>query len=169
MPKVTYHIVEHDWGWAYKVGDVFSETFPSHDEARAAAERAAAEQQVSGETTEISNTRTRKGAGGSRRRRAETGRTPTSRRAEAGSPGFARARVSRRREKEAAFRRPSSLGRKRPRRAMCGQSRRTRHKVMLRRVKSKNFCFVGCSESCGNLTHPEIRRRATLAVESVMT
>ena len=53
MPKVTYHVVQHDWGWAYKVGDVYSETFASHDEARAAAERAAAEQQVGGETTDI--------------------------------------------------------------------------------------------------------------------
>ena len=34
MPKVTYHIIEHDGGWAYRVGDVISETFPSHDLAR---------------------------------------------------------------------------------------------------------------------------------------
>jgi len=54
MAKVTYEIVEHDGGWAYRVGDVFSETFPSHDLARKAAERAAAEQQVGGETTGIS-------------------------------------------------------------------------------------------------------------------
>ena len=53
MQKVTYHVVQHDWGWAYKVGDVFSETFASHEEARAAADRAAAEQQVGGETTDI--------------------------------------------------------------------------------------------------------------------
>jgi hypothetical protein len=53
MPKVTYHIVEHAGGFAYKVGDVFSETFASHAEARAAAERAAAEQRVGGETTDI--------------------------------------------------------------------------------------------------------------------
>ncbi len=53
MPKVTYHIVEHAGGFAYKVGDVFSETYPSHEAARAAAERAAAEQRVGGETTEI--------------------------------------------------------------------------------------------------------------------
>ena len=53
MPKVTYHIVEHDGGWAYKVGDVYSETFPTHDLAHEAAERAAAEQQVGGETTDI--------------------------------------------------------------------------------------------------------------------
>ena len=53
MPKVTYHIIEHDGGWAYRVGDAMSETFPSHDLARKAAERAAAEQQVGGETTDI--------------------------------------------------------------------------------------------------------------------
>ena len=54
MPKITYHIIEHDGGWAYRVGDVFSETFPSHDLARKAADRAAAEQRVGGETTDIS-------------------------------------------------------------------------------------------------------------------
>jgi hypothetical protein len=54
MAKVTYEIVEHDGGWAYRVGDVFSETFPSHDLARRAAERAAGEQRVGGETTGIS-------------------------------------------------------------------------------------------------------------------
>jgi hypothetical protein len=54
MSKITYEIVEHDGGWAYKVGDVFSEPFPSHDEARSAAERAAHEQVVPGETTGIS-------------------------------------------------------------------------------------------------------------------
>jgi hypothetical protein len=54
MPKVTYEIVEHDGGWACPVGDVYSETFPSHDLARKAAERAAREQLVAGETTGIS-------------------------------------------------------------------------------------------------------------------
>jgi hypothetical protein len=54
MTKVTYEIVEHDGGWAYRVGDVDSETFPSHDLARKAAERAAREQSVAGETTGIS-------------------------------------------------------------------------------------------------------------------
>lgn len=51
--KVVYRIVEHDGGWAYKVGDVFSETFASHDAALDAARRAAGEQRVSGETTGI--------------------------------------------------------------------------------------------------------------------
>jgi hypothetical protein len=54
MTKVTYEIVEHDGGWAYRVGDVYSETFASHDLARKAAERAAHEQVVAGETTGIS-------------------------------------------------------------------------------------------------------------------
>jgi len=54
MNKVTYEIVEHDGGWAYRVGDVFSEPFPTHDLARQAAERAAREQRVPGATTEIS-------------------------------------------------------------------------------------------------------------------
>ena len=54
MIKITYEIVEHDGGWAYKVGDVFSEPFPSHDDARRAAERAAREQVVPGDSTGIS-------------------------------------------------------------------------------------------------------------------
>ncbi|MEZ5592926.1 MAG: DUF2188 domain-containing protein [Gammaproteobacteria bacterium] len=53
MSKVTYHVVEHDGGWAYKAGETFSETFSSHDEARAAARLAADEQQQPGETTRI--------------------------------------------------------------------------------------------------------------------
>lgn len=31
MTKITYEIVEHDGGWAYRVDGVFSESFPSHD------------------------------------------------------------------------------------------------------------------------------------------
>lgn len=53
MTDITYRIVQHDGGWAYKLGDVFSETFPNHDAALAAARRAAAEQQVAGETRGI--------------------------------------------------------------------------------------------------------------------
>ena len=53
MAKVTYEIVEHDGGWAYRVDGVFSETFKSHDLARKAAERAAQEQAVGGDTTGI--------------------------------------------------------------------------------------------------------------------
>lgn len=54
MTKITYEIVQHDGGWAYRVDGVFSETFPSHDGARTAAERAAREQVVPGEATGIS-------------------------------------------------------------------------------------------------------------------
>jgi Uncharacterized protein conserved in bacteria (DUF2188) len=53
MAKVTYQIVEHDGGWAYKVGEVFSEAFPTHEAALFAANRAAAEQKVPGETGAI--------------------------------------------------------------------------------------------------------------------
>lgn len=53
MAKITYQIVEHDGGWAYRVNDVYSETFPSHDAARKAAERAAREQVLPGATTGI--------------------------------------------------------------------------------------------------------------------
>lgn len=51
--RITYRIVEHDGGWAYKLGDVFSETFPTHDAAADAAKTAAAEQRVPGETAPI--------------------------------------------------------------------------------------------------------------------
>jgi len=54
MSKVIYEIVEHDGGWAYRVDGVYSEAFPSHDHARTAAERAAAEQHIGGETVGIS-------------------------------------------------------------------------------------------------------------------
>ncbi len=53
MTKITYEIVEHDGGWAYRVDGAFSETFPSHDLARKAAERAAREQIVPGAATGI--------------------------------------------------------------------------------------------------------------------
>jgi hypothetical protein len=53
MTKVTYEIVEHDGGWAYKVDGVFSEPFPSHDAARRAAEHAAKEQVVPGDAAKI--------------------------------------------------------------------------------------------------------------------
>lgn len=46
MTRVTYRIVEHDGGWAYKLGDTYSETFGSHQAAHGAAQRAAREQRV---------------------------------------------------------------------------------------------------------------------------
>ncbi len=54
MSKVTYEIVEHDGGWAYRVDGVYSETFRTHDAARLAAQRAAGEQRVPGEEVGIS-------------------------------------------------------------------------------------------------------------------
>jgi hypothetical protein len=54
MTRVTYEIVEHDGGWAYRVDGVYSEPFPTHDLARKAADRAAHEQLVPGDTTGIS-------------------------------------------------------------------------------------------------------------------
>jgi len=50
---VTYEIVQHDGGWAYKVDGVFSEAFPSHAEALAAAQSAAAEQELPGDAETI--------------------------------------------------------------------------------------------------------------------
>ena len=49
MTKVIYEIVEHDGGWAYRVDGAYSETFPTHDAARKAAETAAGEQVVAGD------------------------------------------------------------------------------------------------------------------------
>jgi len=54
MSKINYQIVKHDGGWAYKVDETFSETFPSHDQAHAAAQRAAHEQAAPGEAAIIS-------------------------------------------------------------------------------------------------------------------
>jgi Uncharacterized protein conserved in bacteria (DUF2188) len=48
MSHVTYTVVEHDGGWAYKVGDVFSETFATRELAHRAAALAALEQQTPG-------------------------------------------------------------------------------------------------------------------------
>jgi hypothetical protein len=54
MAEVTYTIVEHDGGWAYKVGAVFSEPHPTRERALAAARRAAVEQRTPGRTEVIS-------------------------------------------------------------------------------------------------------------------
>ncbi len=53
MTNVVYHVVEHDGGWAYQVDGAYSETFPTHEAAHAAAARAAAEQRVAGEAEGI--------------------------------------------------------------------------------------------------------------------
>lgn len=53
MTDLHYTIVEHDGGWAYKLGDVFSETFSSKEDASNAAQLVAREQSVPGETETI--------------------------------------------------------------------------------------------------------------------
>jgi hypothetical protein len=53
MSHVIYRIVRHDEGWAYEVDGVFSEPFPTHAAALAAARAAAAEQRVPGQTESI--------------------------------------------------------------------------------------------------------------------
>ena len=54
MAKITYEIVKHDGGWAYRVDETFSEAFSTHDAARKAAEQAAREQEEPGKATPIS-------------------------------------------------------------------------------------------------------------------
>ncbi|MCS0494327.1 DUF2188 domain-containing protein [Ancylobacter sp. MQZ15Z-1] len=53
MTHIRYEIVQHNGGWAYKLGDVFSETHPTHQGALDAAREAAARQSLSGETRPI--------------------------------------------------------------------------------------------------------------------
>ena len=53
MEKLHYRVTQHDGGWAYKLGDVFSEPFSTRMEALAAAQRVAREQHVPGETVAI--------------------------------------------------------------------------------------------------------------------
>jgi hypothetical protein len=50
MVQVTYEIVEHDGGWAYKASGAYSESYPTHEEALQAARLAAAEQMQPGHT-----------------------------------------------------------------------------------------------------------------------
>ncbi len=53
MTHVIYKIVKHGEGWAYQVGETFSETFTSYDGAREAANDAAREHHQSGNTVAI--------------------------------------------------------------------------------------------------------------------
>jgi hypothetical protein len=53
MSHVTYKVVRHEDGWAYMANGTYSEAFPTHAEALAAARRAAAEQRVPGQTEAI--------------------------------------------------------------------------------------------------------------------
>lgn len=54
MVKIVYEIVEHDGGWAYKLGDTLSETFRTRGAAYAAARRVASEQMRPDQTVGIS-------------------------------------------------------------------------------------------------------------------
>jgi len=53
MAKVVYKVVEHDGGWAYSVDGAYSETFKTHDAAKAAARHAAREQSLPGDDVGI--------------------------------------------------------------------------------------------------------------------
>ena len=53
MAHVTYKVVRHEDGWAYTADGVFSESFPTHAAALAAARRVAAEQRAPGQTETI--------------------------------------------------------------------------------------------------------------------
>jgi hypothetical protein len=50
MPDVTYEIVQHDGGWAYRVNGVFLGNLSTHAEALAAARAASVEQEIPGHT-----------------------------------------------------------------------------------------------------------------------
>lgn len=54
MSKITYDIIEHEGGWAFKLGDTISNTYKTHADALAAAKRVANEQQIPGQTDGIS-------------------------------------------------------------------------------------------------------------------
>lgn len=54
MVKITYEIVPHDGGWAYRLGGVYSEAFPTHDQALEAVRIVMEEQQVGDEPVTIS-------------------------------------------------------------------------------------------------------------------
>jgi Uncharacterized protein conserved in bacteria (DUF2188) len=54
MTNVLYKIVKHGEGWAYQVGETFSETYRTHDDAQAAAVIAAREHELAGNTVGIS-------------------------------------------------------------------------------------------------------------------
>jgi hypothetical protein len=53
MSHVTYRVVRHEDGWAYQADGTFSEMFPTHADALAAARAAALEQRVPGRTESI--------------------------------------------------------------------------------------------------------------------
>lgn len=50
MARIHYKIVQHDGGWAYQLDGAYSEPYPTHKAALAAALRVASEQRVPGDT-----------------------------------------------------------------------------------------------------------------------
>ena len=54
MTKLTYRVGAHDGGYGYRLGDIWSETFASHDDALSAAKSAAERQHLEGRDAEIS-------------------------------------------------------------------------------------------------------------------
>lgn len=53
MASLHYRIVEHMGGWAYMLGDSYSETFDTKEEAYEAARRVAAEMHQPGEDVQV--------------------------------------------------------------------------------------------------------------------
>ena len=53
MDHITYEIIEHDGGWAFRRGTTISQSFATREAALAAAKRVANEQQRPDETTPI--------------------------------------------------------------------------------------------------------------------
>ncbi|MBY0564120.1 MAG: DUF2188 domain-containing protein [Hyphomonadaceae bacterium] len=53
MTHIVYEIIEHDGGWAFKLGDTISQSFPTREAAVAVAKRVANEQRLPDETTPI--------------------------------------------------------------------------------------------------------------------
>ncbi|MGG7518224.1 DUF2188 domain-containing protein [Allorhizobium undicola] len=51
--QITYHVGEHDGGYAYRLRDVWSEPFPDHETALKAARDAAERQHLEGRDAEI--------------------------------------------------------------------------------------------------------------------
>ena len=54
MSKLTYEIVEHDGGWAYRADGTYSETYRTHEAPLGAAQHAAKEQGLSDADSAIS-------------------------------------------------------------------------------------------------------------------
>jgi cytosine/adenosine deaminase-related metal-dependent hydrolase len=89
MTKIVYEIIEHDHGWAFRLGDTISQSFLTHEAAYNAAKRAAMEQMRPGQTVGISwedEARTLARRGLARRRSARSGGPRYSVSAPAGPP-----------------------------------------------------------------------------------